>query len=107
MMKRSRLRPTLLLQTVAVVVSLLAFGAGVTILEHLPSVWLLVAVVIVWFVGLELYALPTLLEWWAVRQAEKHGGVLRSAWFTYSSGAREVAERERHGRDAQDNPLLR
>jgi hypothetical protein len=106
MMKRSWLRPTLLLQTVAVVVSLLAFGAGVTILEHLPSVWLLVALVIVWFVGLELYALPTLLEWWAVRQAEKHGGVLRSAWFTYSHDAREAAEGERYRQETPENPSL-
>ncbi|MFI4945081.1 MAG: hypothetical protein ACHP85_17575 [Burkholderiales bacterium] len=86
--------------------AILAFTAGVMVLERLPSVWLLVALGVVWFAGLELGVLPALLEWWAVRHAEKHGGVLRSVWFTYRPEAREAAGRERQRRDTQDNPSL-
>src|SRR5687767_3173798 len=103
-MTRRRLRPTSLLQVIVLLASLSLFvGIALMALPGAP-VWALVVVAVAWVTAFDLYLLPLLLERWAVRWAERSGGILRSRLLTYDADAEDARQREERRADVKDNP---
>jgi hypothetical protein len=105
-MKRRRVRPTLLLQVLALIVSVAIFAGIALLLLRAPSIWMAVVVLVAWIVAIELHLLPALVEWWAVRHAARRGGILQSRLFTYDAEAADARRRDRDRADVNGNPSL-
>jgi hypothetical protein len=104
-MKR-RVRPTLLLRTVIVAVSLAIFVAVMVALPRLRlNLLFTLDLLLLWFVALELEVLPLLLERAATRWAEEHSGPPRSLWFV-DLAAEDAAERDGERTAVRSNPAL-
>jgi len=104
-MTTRRLRPTLLLQTLAALASLAVFTGVVLLFGRGTSLGVMVGAFIFWVLALELEVLPWLLERFAVRWAEKHGGLLGSRWFTFVPQDHRRAQ-DLHRQHTRDNPTL-
>jgi hypothetical protein len=105
-MRTRPVRPTLLLQALALIASVALFGSVALLLLRAASIWMVVVVPVAWVVAIELDLLPALVEWWAVRHAARHGGILRSRLFTYDAEAADARRREGGRADVDGNPSL-
>ena len=101
-----RVRPTLLLQGIVLIASAVLFvGLAIVALRNAP-IWMLAVVLVGWLLAIELHVLPSLLEWWVLKQAAGRRGVLRSRVFTYDVEADGDRQRERRRADVDGNPSL-
>jgi hypothetical protein len=105
-MARRRVRPTLLLQAIVLIASVVLFVAIAILALRDAPIWMLAVVLVGWVVAIELQVLPAVLERWVLRQAAGGRGVLRSRIFTYDAGADDARQRERRQADVDGNPSL-
>ena len=105
-MRTRRVRPTLLLEVLASIVSVTIFAGVALLLLRAASIWMVVVILVAWVVAIELDLLPALVEWWAVRHATRRGGMLQSRLFTYDADAEDARRREGGRADVDGNPSL-
>lgn len=106
-MGRKTIRASLLLKSVTCIVSLVIFFAVLKLATLGPiTMFVVVALIVFWFVGLEAGLLPAYLQRIAENHASKSGGTVGSIWFVDSAAEREQ-ERRDFGKKTEDNPTLR
>ena len=107
-MRNRRLRPTFLLQCVTLgfclgLVVVVFFIAGLGVLTGST----LIAMLCLWFLGIEGGLFPALLEHMLSRRAESNNtGAVNSIWFVDEDEERRV-EWEKHEDDTSNNPTIR
>ena len=102
----NRLRPTFLLRVVVLSIAVAAFAAAWWLFDSIG--WTLVTLgvaAVLWFVGIELELVPSLMARLAVSQARRRG-LGDSLWFV-DVEAEQRRSREQSSDDTSDNPTIR
>lgn len=102
-----RLRATFLLRLVSLVLAVLLFAGLLSLNLSLGMrTGGLLALVVLWFLGIEGGLIPLLIERFVTRRAAAASEPVDSIWFV-DLDRRAAAERERTAADTRDNPTLR
>lgn len=104
---RRRIRPTFLLRLVALGIGLaLWFGLFTIATSTGMKVGSLLALLVLWVLGLEVGLLPALLQRLAAAWYARHQGESESIWFV-DVAAEKRRHQERLGHSLDGNPTLR
>lgn len=103
---RRRLRPTLLLRCLSLLLTIVVFWITFTVVTAtgLTRATIL-TLAIVWFIGIEAGVIPLLLERWITRSAES-AGKASNIWF-YDRDAEQKNDLHSFHQDSSENPTVR